>query len=983
MKPLKKASIAIVLMTCLTIPLLSQGYFYPYYGKNKVVYDQFEWKQYKTENFDIYYYVDDIQTLKKVADMAESAYLKLSNAIKHEISARVPLIYYKTTTEFIQTNIVQVSEGVLGFAEPLLYRFVIRGDMPDKDLQELITHELTHIFESDLIYGAPGAAVYSLASPPGWAMEGYAEYNTDEWTMLSRMIVRDAVLNDRIPELTSRGNLASRYPLPRSADYEFGHALFDFIEHKYGKNSVREFWLAMKGTSLLKKQDAIKSAFQRNTKEFNFEFKKYLRERTKKFLLRETPEDYSIAIGPEFPFNQYYSAYSHAVSPSGDIIAAMTINARELDIDIILISTKSGGVIKNITKKPTTSYQQIKLEAEPSLGRALTWTPGGDHIAFFARAGKKHDLFFINVVTGKTDKRIQVELDQPSSPAFLPAGKDLLFAAYKDGVRDIFKLNLEDGSTTNMTEDPLFEKAPSVSRDGKFVVYSIQIDSHDKLFLSPIENLKNKTQLTFGEGNTITPEFSSDGKKVYFCGDAREAFNIYSVDLENGEQVRYTDVRTGNHLPYPLPNDPDRLVFTSFNKGAFQIFISALEGEVEKTVRPVLVKAGQEVKVFEPELSLDIAQDEIKPVKGLGKLYLMARPPIDTIVTTDGSIYGGSALTFSDLMANHYFSLTAYQVRSFRSYDFRYINRKRRLQYMVNAYQFSIFYYPAYAYLDPSFYNFLSYRDAIAVREISGATIGGYYPLNTYLRTEFSVSFQHYQEDFFDPYLFRSSGQQGNQAFGYFWNGNALSLNFSLVGETTRFSFYGPASGNTFRITFGQSLPIFESFLQTTSVQVDLRQYINIGNDFLFALRYYGFLSRGKNPYLSYYGGNNQVRSANYYNIIGTEGWFANIEFRFPLINSASSILGPVGPIRGVLFFDLTRSKVKGYPALQYRYAEDGSLKAFEALGSYGFGVEFIFLGLPVHLDFVKRVEIEDMSTPFRGDVVGGFMTKFWIGFDF
>jgi outer membrane protein assembly factor BamA len=302
---------------------------------------------------------------------------------------------------------------------------------------------------------------------------------------------------------------------------------------------------------------------------------------------------------------------------------------------------------------------------------------------------------------------------------------------------------------------------------------------------------------------------------------------------------------------------------------------------------------------------------------------------------------------------------------------------------MVNAFQFSFFYYPSYAYFDPTYFGLLSYRDAIAVREIAGISFGGYYPLNTYLRAEFSASFQHYQEDFNDPYLFRSASQQEGQAFDYFWNGNAATVSFSLVGETTRFAFYGPASGNTFRITFRQSLPVLKDFLQTTSAQVDLRQYIHVGSDFLFALRFYGFLSRGKNPYLSYYGGNNQVRSANYYSVVGTEGWFANIEFRFPLLNSVSSIFGQFGPVRGVLFFDLTRSKLKGFPAEQYRLQEDRTIKAFDALGSYGFGFEVFFLGLPIHVDFVKRIEIDDIKDPFHPEIIGGLTTRFWVGFDF
>ena len=144
----------------------AQFYYIPYYGKNKVIYENFQWDKYTTAHFDIYYYTKDLEMLQRLASYAESAYHKISRDIKHELSAAVPLIYYKTLTDFQQTNLYNVPEGVLGAAEPLLYRIALHGDMPPNDLQDLINHELTHIFEYDLLWGSPGGVIYALSQPP-------------------------------------------------------------------------------------------------------------------------------------------------------------------------------------------------------------------------------------------------------------------------------------------------------------------------------------------------------------------------------------------------------------------------------------------------------------------------------------------------------------------------------------------------------------------------------------------------------------------------------------------------------------------------------------------------------------------------------------------------------------------------------------------------------------------------------------------------
>lgn len=992
MKPYLRYPVCLLILCLFASYGSAQFLYFPYYGKNKVLFEKFNWNHYETEHFDIYYYDKNIGTLKTVAELAESAYQSISNDLKHSIPKRVPIIYYSTHTDFEQTNLYpgQVPEGIIGFAENVLYRIVLQGDMPVDILQDLIEHELTHIFEYSVLYGSQAGPIYDVRQPPLWVFEGYSEYNTRNWRPVSLMIIRDATLNDRVPELSASGALFSRYPSVGSPAYDFGHAIYDFIEEKHGKGAVRQFWNSLKGSSLIGRRNPLKRAFDYDHKEFNHEFKKYLRNRFKDFQTRENPEDYSITLGPQFPLNPYFLAFSHALSPSGDIVAVLTLNSKDFDFDILLISTKDGSVIKNLTKGYTIKYENIKYNVylNPADGKEIAWSSDGDRIAFFARTGQKHSLFIMNSLTGKLLKKIDIPYDQPSSPCFFPSGNEMLFTGFYEGIHDIFKIDLSTEKILNLTEDDLYERAPTVSPDGKYVAYTIRIDTYDKLFLSPLNNLKKKIQLTSGKGNTISPQFSSDSKEVFFSGDMRGAFNIYSLNLENGELKRYTDVRTGNFFPSPHPNDSKTFIFSSFHKGAFQIFKSELEGEVEKTMPFSEPLENVAYPRFEPIIALEINEEKIQSYKGMNKLYLAFRPPIEAIVSTDGSLYGGTALAFTDLLGDHTFYLMAYQVQSFRSYDFAYLNQKRRLQYMANAYHYTLFYYPSFYYYNPDFYNYLTYRDAIATRTISGINLRAYYPLNKYFRTQASLSFTRYEEEFLYPY-FREQIAASGRSYGQFLSGNWISASFALAGETTRFKFFGPAAGNTFMISISQSLPVSETFLQNTTLHADLRQYLNIGADMLFAFRLEAFASRGRDPFIYYYGGNNQVRSANYASLIANEGWYANAEFRFPLINAASSVIGQIGPVRGVLFLDITRAKIKGYPAKFYNFAgfdESGFFPLFreaEAIGSFGYGFEFFLLGIPIHLEFVKRIEFPDLSNPFKYETYGNFKTEFWIGFDF
>jgi hypothetical protein len=131
----------------------AQSQFAPYYGKNQIHYDNFEWHIYKTDHFEIYYYPENERHLERVASYAESAYQQVSSDLRHDLNQRVPLIIFKTHSEFEQQNIAP------GSSPGRRARVRRRRAQPDgaadrsadRLLYGLIVHELTHVFQYDFI----------------------------------------------------------------------------------------------------------------------------------------------------------------------------------------------------------------------------------------------------------------------------------------------------------------------------------------------------------------------------------------------------------------------------------------------------------------------------------------------------------------------------------------------------------------------------------------------------------------------------------------------------------------------------------------------------------------------------------------------------------------------------------------------------------------------------------------------------------------
>jgi hypothetical protein len=318
-------------------PAAAQTPYIPYFGKNQIRYDKFTWYTYETDHFIMYYYPEIEPHLERMAGYAESAYQHVSSELKYDLAHKIPLILFQTSSEFQQQNVVPgaAQEGVGAFAEPTRTRIVMPMDEPPDLLYRLIVHELTHQFDYDII---PASLV--RRGSPLWIHEGLADYMTGEWRPMDLMAVRDAAVADIIPKM-SRLEGYSDVGGARMI-YNLGHAIFEFIESKWGKDGLRAYLFALRKSVIGGGEDAYEEAFKITADEFDQQFDKYLKDRFKPFRDKERPADYGRNLGPNPEKTPYRGVYTAEPSPSGDLLAIFTGNARDREGDIVLVSRKDG-----------------------------------------------------------------------------------------------------------------------------------------------------------------------------------------------------------------------------------------------------------------------------------------------------------------------------------------------------------------------------------------------------------------------------------------------------------------------------------------------------------------------------------------------------------------------------------------------------------------------------------------------------------------
>jgi hypothetical protein len=131
-----------------------------------------------------------------------------------------------------------------------------------------------------------------------------------------------------------------------------------------------------------------------------------------------------------------------------------------------------------------------------------------------------------------------------------------------------------------------------------------------------------------------------------------------------------------------------------------------------------------------------------------------------------------------------------------------------------------------------------------------------------------------------------------------------------------------------------------------------------------------------------------ELRGYPYYGFAGNQGFFANAEFRTPLINLAATPIGIIGPLRGTVYIGVAGAHYKGQ-AYNFSTKESGysyysdpvfgtpvtGWRLQDGRASWGFGLQLFFLGYPLHFDWTKYTDFATQSP--------GWDFNFWLGYDF
>ena len=925
--------------------LLSQWSF----GQNKVEAKDIKWKVLDTEHFKIYHY----QGGEALADFAslvlEEAFNEFKDYFPGAIKSgeKIPVLIYVSYKDFQQTNVSPyiVPEGVGGFTEGFKRRIVVPFAGNYEEFRHVLRHELVHAFQFGYSRGLSG--LVGRSQPPQWFIEGMAEYLAEPWSLRTEVYMRDLVVNLRLPSLEEM-NYYSGY-----ISYRYGQAFFKFLEDTYGEKAVRDFIRLGLGGNI----DAVLNRITgKNFAEISEEFSAYIKGKVLRVFGK-----YVFPTDAKRITNRRDNSFMNVgatISLDGSYIAFISDRKGRMGVWVLNLANRKLRMLQEGERSP--DFENLHV-LKPSLSISR------DNLLAVISQGTYSDIVSVyDLRRFKRVKRFELRgIDGAHSGEISPDGKRFAFVGYKNGIPDVFVLDLQSGEIKNITNDPFTEDDPSWFDDSTLIFVS------DKNEMGKIgsyaifkKTLSGKEERVFGYRRFLKKP-KRVGERIVFIAEYEGCANLFS--LENGKTKILTRYFT-EIGDYDI-SEGGRWVMSALWEGGWDVFFFLKFPE-----------DGEEVALESEEGTL-VEEKDIEAVKEplgftLGLDFAYGGLSYSSLYGTVGAL----VMLFSDIPGDNWIIAQIIgQSSSIENSQFliNYYNFKGRIDKGLNLYQL---FYVRY------------FRPYFVFEKRLGADLFASYPFNRFFRLETGISY-HYNTwvklhiDTFEYYCGINFGPdciipkieypKGFDGFlGFFYDDVIINQ-------------YGSAEGIRWHFGLSSYLPssqIFNTSLQFVGMAFKSLTYRTIWANLFISAKSFGkhaelFFASGPfgiraypEPYYIFY---DPEEGRYVYALMGNNLVQYTTELRFPFIDRLRFGFLPFEfrNLRALLFLDVGNAWFSGDEPVGDRYNYFYPInfrflgKDYEVFADLGFGLRLGFgipFYIPIRLDWAFPVDERGIILPGR-----------------
>ncbi len=531
------------------------------------------WQTIETEHFSIHFPDSHRRTALLVAGLCEQVYDSITTALN----------FRPGRTEVILHTRTPLSNG---FVAPMPWRMELMITEPQENwmgsrdswLRLLITHEFTHIVHLRKRRGLSRLTrpflgdlnAFWQALTPNWFIEGFPTYTETIFNRggrgrnaYHRMFMQAPVYAGK-PWRLENTNYLSRKTNPAYKLYVSGYFLSEYVAAVYGPDAWRKILDRYSAWPIFGFNRAVKKI---TGKSMDALYRDMVGELGKQGI--------HLPAASETPYSYYSPRWIDATS-----LVALKVSFDALPAFVRIDAQGREKIL--FERLPGQRENGFSL-----VGDRLIWTENIPHPRFSATSYFELRSFDLSSGSRRaltTETRLQ-------SPDISRDGRRIVAVEYDAPVSRLVSLDLHSGKREILQQDSsAVLLTPRWSPTGRHIALARKdADGWQDIVIFDTKNRSWRYASDRDEAHDSNPEWSADGRMLYFVSDRSGRFNIWAVELATGRRWMVTDEPLGAFSPAASP-DGQRLIFTRYTYSGFRLKTITLLPELWRPEEDVAVR---------------------------------------------------------------------------------------------------------------------------------------------------------------------------------------------------------------------------------------------------------------------------------------------------------------------------------------------------------------------------------------------------------
>jgi hypothetical protein len=463
------------------------------FGKNRIQYRSFDWSFFRYERFDVYFYAGGKEIALNIAAEAGRYLPELEQRFDYGIENRIQILIFNRLSDLKQTNLGTGAESLQSLGGTVRQSgnkiFLCMEDGNSLILKHL-REGFASVMASELLMGTDFKDKIRSSAfmfVPEWYFKGLVSWIAEGWNSHADRQLWDGLQSGRY-----------RYPGRLKGDeaVNAGRSIWNYIVSVYGEKIIADM-LDMTHVSR-NIEGGFKFVLGLQMKEVILEWKQYYK--------RHFAETDSMFSDPDQD-RIFFRAKPHTritkvrISADGRNIAWVENKQGRVTVKRAMTGIrKPEKIIKLGTRLPDIADYSFPL---------IAWHPGNEILVYTDEFKGRMRLNFYHTTRGETDRKFLEFFTKITGIDISPDGRYILMTAIKNGNSDLFIFNNVSNTIEQITDDGFDEADARWFPDGQTIIFSSNRNT---------DSLKTKRKPSFSNSSPSHDLFiHAPGKSKLTC----------------------------------------------------------------------------------------------------------------------------------------------------------------------------------------------------------------------------------------------------------------------------------------------------------------------------------------------------------------------------------------------------------------------------------------------------------------------------------